>query len=128
MGFTFDISLRFGQQQLLPYPSITNTRQQQTMAVLNLERIVKKVTKSIKKRLAPCNKVVQDVHQEEQDENALNEALEARLMETIAVAPALETPITLQLCVASVSSSSASTPSSPISIDGSGWPVFNFSN
>merc|ERR1711971_905906 len=125
---TFDISLRFGQQQLLPYPSITNTRQQQTMAVLNLERIVKKVTKSIKKRLAPCNKVVQDVHQEEQDENALNEALEARLMETIAVAPALETPITLQLCVASVSSSSASTPSSPISIDGSGWPVFNFSN
>merc|ERR1711971_1194415 len=108
MGFTFDISLRFGQQQLLPYPSITNT---------------------IKKRLAPCNKVVQDVHQEEQDENALNEALEARLMEPIAVAPALEMPITLQLCVASVSaSSSASTSSSPISIDGSGWPVFNFAN
>ena len=47
-------------------------------------------------------------------------------METIAAAPALEHPVMLQFCVASVSTSS--TPSSPISIDGSGWPVFNFAN
>ena len=101
------------------------------MAVLQLERIVKKVTKALKKRLAPCKKVVveEDLHKEEQDENALNEALESRLMETIASAPALETPVTLQFCVASVSASSApATPSSPISIDGNGWPVFNFAN
>ena len=97
------------------------------MAVLNLDRVVRKVTKAIKKRLAPCRKVVEeDFHREEQDENALNEALEARLMETIAVAPAQETPVTLQLCVAAVSAST--TPSSPISIDGRGWPVFNFAN
>ena len=96
------------------------------MAVLRIESIVKKVTKAIKRRLAPCKKVVEDLHKEEQDENALNEALEARLMETIAAAPALEEPVTLQFCVASVSASS--TPSSPISIDGSGWPVFNFAN
>ena len=62
----------------------------------------------------------------EADDNALNEALEARLMELIASAPAQETPITLQLCVASVSAST--TPSSPISIDGRGWPGFNFAN
>ena len=96
------------------------------MAVLRIESIVKKVTKAIKRRLAPCKKVVEDLHKEEQDENALNEALEARLMETIAAAPALETPVTLQFGVASVSAST--TPSSPISIDGSGWPVFNFAN
>ena len=96
------------------------------MAVLRIESIVKKVTKAIKRRLAPCKKVVEDLHKEEQDENALNEALEARLMETIAAAPALEEPVTLQFCVTSVSASS--TPSSPISIDGSGWPVFNFAN
>ena len=96
------------------------------MAVLRIESIVKKVTKAIKRRLAPCKKVVEDLHKEEQDENALNEALEARLMETIAAAPARKEPITLQFCVASVSASS--TPSSPISIDGSGWPVFNFAN
>ena len=65
-------------------------------------------------------------HREEADDNALNEALEARLMETIAAAPALEEPVTLQFCVAFVPASS--TPSSPISIDGSGWPVFNFAN
>ena len=96
------------------------------MAVLRIESIVKKVTKAIKRRLAPCKKVAEDLHKEEQDENALNEALEARLMETIAAAPALEEPLTLQFCVTSVSASS--TPSSPISIDGSGWPVFNFAN
>lgn len=38
-------------------------------------------------------------HQEEIDENALNEALEARLMEAIAAAPAQDAPITLQLGV-----------------------------
>ena len=99
------------------------------MAVLRIESIVKKVTKAIKRRLAPCKKVVEDLHKEEQDENALNEALEARLMETIAAAPALEEPVTLQFGVASSSASSASTtPSSPISIDGYGWPVFNFAS
>ena len=68
-------------------------------------------------------------HREEADDNALNEALEARLMELIASAPAQETPITLQFGVASTSASSASTtPSSPISIDGYGWPVFNFAS
>ena len=66
-------------------------------------------------------------HREEADDNALNEALEARLMELIASAPAQETPITLQFGVAS-SSASPSTPSSPISIDGYGWPVFNFAS
>ena len=99
------------------------------MAVLRIESIVKKVTKAIKRRLAPCKKMVvqeEDLHKEEQDENALNEALEARLMETIAAAPALEEPLTLQFCVTSVSASS--TPSSPISIDGYGWPVFNFAS
>ena len=96
------------------------------MAVLRIESIVKKVTKAIKRRLAPCKKVVEDLHKEEQDENALNEALEARLMETIAAAPALEEPVTLQFCVASVSATT--TPSSPISIDGYGWPVFNFAS
>ena len=99
------------------------------MAVLRIESIVKKVTKAIKRRLAPCKKIViqeEDLHKEEQDENALNEALEARLMETIATAPALEEPVMLQLCVTSALTSS--TPSSPISIDGSGWPVFNFAN
>ena len=102
------------------------------MAVLRIESIVKKVTKAIKRRLAPCKKVIvqeEELHKEEQDENALNEALEARLMELIAAAPALEEPITLQFGVASSSASSASTtPSSPISIDGSGWPVFNFAS
>ena len=63
----------------------------------------------------------------EADDNALNEALEARLMELIASAPAQETPITLQLGVAS-DSASTTTPSSPISIDGYGWPVFNFAS
>ena len=68
-------------------------------------------------------------HHSEADDNALNEALEARLMELIASAPAQETPIMLQLGVASSSASSASTtPSSPISIDGYGWPVFNFAS
>ena len=38
-----------------------------------------------------------DPHQEEMDENALNEALEARLMEVIANAPAQDAPITLQI-------------------------------
>ena len=107
------------------------------MAVLNLDRVVRKVTKAIKKRLAPCRKAeldcssnfsVESCHSEA-DDNALNEALEARLMETIASAPALETPVTLQFCAASVSASSApAMPSSPISIDGNGWPVFNFAN
>ena len=98
--------------------------------ILSLDRVVKKVTKAIKKRLALYKKV-QEVasdsqrHQEEQDENALNEALEARLMETIAVAPALEEPITLHFTTLLADLSS---PSSPISIDGSGWPVFNFAN
>ena len=97
------------------------------MAVLRIESIVKKVTKAIKRRLAPCKKIQEeDLHKEEQDENALNEALEARLIETIAAAPALEDPVTLQFCVTSVSASS--TPSSPISIDCSGWPVFDFAN
>ena len=77
-----------------------------------------------------CNvSVAESHHSQEADDNALNEALEARLMELIASAPAQETPITLQFGVASTSASSASTtPSSPISIDGSGWPVFNFAN
>ena len=77
-----------------------------------------------------CNlSVAESHHSQEADDNALNEALEARLMETIASAPALETPVTLQFCAASVSASSApATPSSPISIDGNGWPVFNFAN
>ena len=94
------------------------------MAVLRIESIVKKVTKAIKRRLTPCKKVVEDLHKEEQDENALNEALEARLMELIASAPAQETPVTFKLGVASA----PSTPSSPISIDGYGWPVFNFAS
>merc|ERR1712038_204683 len=63
-------------------------------------------------------------HREEADDNALNEALEARLMELIASAPAQETPVTFKLSAASV----PSTPSSPISIDGYGWPVFNFAS
>ena len=68
------------------------------MAVLRIESIVKKVTKAIKRRLAPCKKVVvQDLHKEEADENALNEALEARLMEIIASSPALQTPVTIQV-------------------------------
>ena len=104
------------------------------MAVLNLDRVVRKVTKAIKKRLAPCRKAeldcssnfsVESPHSEA-DDNALNEALEARLMELIASAPAQETPITLQLGVASATPST--TPSSPISIDGYGWPVFNFAS
>ena len=97
------------------------------MAVLNLDRVVKKVTKAIKKRLAPCSKAdvaTAHVHREEQDENALNEALEARLMEAIAVAPAQEEPVTLQLSV----TMTPSTPCSPVSIDGNGWPIFNFAN
>ena len=74
-----------------------------------------------------CNvSVAESHHSQEADDNALNEALEARLMETIATAPALEEPVTLQFCVASISATT--TPSSPISIDGSGWPVFNFAN
>ena len=77
-----------------------------------------------------CNvSVAESHHSQEADDNALNEALEARLMELIASAPAQETPITLQFGVASSSASSASTtPSSPISIDGYGWPVFNFAS
>ena len=77
-----------------------------------------------------CNvSVAESHHSQEADDNALNEALEARLMELIASAPAQETPITLQFGVASASASSASTtPSSPISIDGYGWPVFNFAS
>merc|ERR1712117_918744 len=73
--------------------------------------------------------VAESHHSQEADDNALNEALEARLMELIASAPAQDTPITLQFGVASSSASSASTtPSSPISIDGYGWPVFNFAS
>ena len=77
-----------------------------------------------------CNvSVAESHHSQEADDNALNEALEARLMELIAAAPALEEPVTLQFGVASASNSSASTtPSSPISIDGYGWPVFNFAS
>ena len=77
-----------------------------------------------------CNvSVAESHHSQEADDNALNEALEARLMELIAAAPALEEPVTLQFGVASSSASSASTtPSSPISIDGYGWPVFNFAS
>ena len=78
-----------------------------------------------------CNlSVAESHHSQEADDNALNEALEARLMELIASAPAQETPITLQFGVASgsTSSSASSTPSSPISIDGYGWPVFNFAS
>ena len=57
-----------------------------------------------------CNvSVAESHHSQEADDNALNEALEARLMELIASAPAQETPITLQFGVASTLASSAST-------------------
>merc|ERR1711863_51322 len=53
-----------------------------------------------------------DPHQDEVDENALNEALEARLMELIASSPIkqLEAPITFQVGSTSVSATSAKDP------------------
>ena len=45
-----------------------------------------------------CNvSVAESHHSQEADDNALNEALEARLMEIIASSPALQTPVTIQV-------------------------------
>merc|ERR1712038_1070866 len=55
-----------------------------------------RLVKTLKKSSSYVELPPTDPHQEEVDENALNEALEARLMELIACSPALETPITLQ--------------------------------
>ena len=76
------------------------------MAITVLNR--SKLAKSLKKRLTArlpwllkkrISKHYDEVppasdHQEEEDENALNEAIEARLMEIIASSPAQETPVT----------------------------------
>ena len=50
-----------------------------------------------------------NLHQEEEDENALNEAIEARLMELIASSPQVDQPIKIKV----TSSSSASVPANP---------------
>ena len=65
--------------------------------------IPKSALKNLKKKIIaklPWNKKYEQLphassHQEEVDENALNEALEARLMEIIASSPASDTPITI---------------------------------
>ena len=53
-----------------------------------------------------------DPHQDEVDENALNEALEARLMELIASSPIkqLEVPITFQVGSTSICATAAKDP------------------
>merc|ERR1712088_236870 len=70
------------------------------MAQLLAAKLKRKLSKLIK----PTKKASQyitlpptDPHQEEVDENALNEALEARLMEIIASSPALDAPITIHV-------------------------------
>ena len=76
------------------------------MAILVQTR--SKITKSFRKRLLTrlpwvskktCSKYQEipaaSSHQEEEDENALNEALEARFMELIASSPATESHVTL---------------------------------
>ena len=96
-----------------------------------LSKLKFRMSKNKHQEQLDCNvSVAESHHSQEADDNALNEALEARLMELIASAPAQETPITLQfgLASASASSSASTTPSSPISIDGYGWPVFNFAS
>ena len=85
------------------------------MAIISCQtnKLSSKVSKSLKRRLfaklpwlSKRNNNISndyetlpasDPHQEEVDENALNEALEARLMELIASSPALEKPVTFRL-------------------------------
>jgi hypothetical protein len=89
------------------------------MAVLRIEQIAKKLTNALKRHLlAKKQKKVTfiEVTDNEANDNALNEALEARLMESIATSPELEAPVTLEM-------SFSFTPSSPAAH----WPVFDFS-
>ena len=55
-----------------------------------------------------------DPHQEELDENALNEAIEARLMEIIASSPALEEPVTFTVGSTEIVATHAQDPFDPI--------------
>ena len=69
-------------------------------AELLAQKLKRKLTKLIKPKKVSSSYVAlppTDPHQEEVDENALNEALEARLMEIIASSPALDAPITIHV-------------------------------
>ena len=83
------------------------------------EKIALKIKQRIAKLLAAKKPYVElpptDPHQEEVDENALNEALEARLMELIASSPALEKPITLQFGSTEILATPAQDPSQLLS-------------
>ena len=71
------------------------------MAQLLAAKLKRKLSKLIKPGKKASSQYITlpptDPHQEEVDENALNEALEARLMEIIASSPALQTPVTIQV-------------------------------
>ena len=108
-----------------------------TFQVMSTKTFASKITKSLKKRFSrgwmkpsksietssiifdkpSCNSGYEsldstDPHQDELDENALNEALEARLMELIASSPIkqLEVPITFQVGSTSVLATAAKDP------------------
>ena len=108
-----------------------------TFQVMSTKAFASKITKSLKKRFSrgwmkPSKSIETssiifdkpsyssgyeslgsaDPHQDEVDENALNEALEARLMELIASSPIkqLEVPITFQVGSTCVSATSAKDP------------------
>ena len=107
-----------------------------TFQVMSTKAFASKITKSLKKRFfrgfkpsksietssiifdkPSCNSgyhslAPTDPHQDELDENALNEALEARLMELIASSPVrqLEVPITFQVGSTSVLATAAKDP------------------
>ena len=68
-------------------------------AELLAQKLKRKLTKLIKPKKGSSYVALPptDPHQEELDENALNEALEARLMEIIASSPALDAPITIHV-------------------------------
>ena len=73
--------------------------QKSLLAQLLAQKLKRKLTKLMAKTKKATYTAIPptDPHQEEVDENALNEALEARLMEIIASSPALDSPITIQV-------------------------------